>query len=159
MLESAECLRFSYYVVNQCSLAGRTCLAGQHFPYLSTSNQCLFSEERAGMKITAQGKYEIYHDKKNYSDARRFCTLNGGHLVAFETEAEFDAFGTFPDWVWVGADDNDTEGEKLYKIFIDRENMKIIKYDKNNSKEGEKLYIVKILIDRENIEIIKYDET
>ena len=99
-----------------------------NFEHNCVSNQFLFSEERAGMKITAQGKYQIYHDKKNYSDARRFCTLNGGHLVAFETEAEFDAFGTFPDFMWVGADDNDTEGEKLCKIFIDRENIKIIKY-------------------------------
>ena len=59
------------------------------------------------------GKYKTFSNKKNYSDAKRFCALNGGHLASFETEAEYNAYGTFPNHYWVGANDESKEGKKI----------------------------------------------
>ena len=68
------------------------------------------------MKTTSYGKYKTFQLLRPYSEARRFCTLNGGHLAVFETLAEYNAFGTLPRHYWVGADDLKTEGEKICKI-------------------------------------------
>ena len=55
----------------------------------------------------------------NFSDARRNCRLNGGHLAAFETEAEFDAYDNLPSNYWLGADDIEKEGKnKLPKSHL-----------------------------------------
>ena len=66
-------------------------------------NQHHFSDEEECMKTTSHGKYKIYNSTQIYSNARKLCRLSGGHLAAFETEAEYNAFGTFPEHYWIGA--------------------------------------------------------
>ena len=62
---------------------------------------------------TSFGKYKTYSNKKDFGEAREFCRLKGGHLVVFETEAEYNAFGTFPEHYWVGA--ANIGGKKIFE--------------------------------------------
>ena len=65
------------------------------------------------MKTTSHGRYKMYSNKANYSDARRNWKLNGGHLAEFETEAEFEAYDNLPHLYWLGADDMEKEGQTI----------------------------------------------
>ena len=78
------------------------------------TNNYLSSEDRSNTKTTTHGRYKDYNERKNHSDARRFCTVNGGHLAEFETKAEFVAFGSFAGGIlWTGANDKDKEGREI----------------------------------------------
>ena len=41
------------------------------------------------------GCYYIYQEIKTYDDAQQTCALQGGHLVSWETKAEYDAMANF----------------------------------------------------------------
>ena len=45
--------------------------------------------------LTSYGCYNIFWEKKLHNDAEEACVEEGGHLIAWETEAEFEAIEDF----------------------------------------------------------------
>ena len=67
--------------------------------------------------ITPYGSYDFIKTSKSWIDARAHCHQNRGHLVAFESEAEYEAVKGFIDvpYTYIGLNDRQTEGRYVWE--------------------------------------------